>query len=115
MRFEIRNLKPETWNLVRQLADGIWDLLVPASRMKLQNITTEVIPVKMGVNLCCGDGSMAEHFLHSPQVGPALDEMGGKRMAESMRADRLPDSGLFSQVFNDIENHHPRELLSPVI
>jgi len=46
--------------------------------MILQNITPEVIPVEMGVNFGRGDGSVAEHFLHSSQVGTALNEMGGK-------------------------------------
>jgi hypothetical protein len=48
----------------------------------------------MRVNLCRGDGTVAKHFLHGPQISSMLDEMGRKRMPQHVRRDRLFDTRL---------------------
>ena len=32
----------------------------------------------MGINLCCGDTFVPQHFLHGAQVGAAFNQMRGK-------------------------------------
>ena len=36
------------------------------------------------INLGRGDIGMAQHFLDRPQIGPALEQMSGKGVAQSM-------------------------------
>src|SRR5206468_6814116 len=52
----------------------------------------EVVPIDVGVELRRGEVGVAEHFLHGAQVGPALEQMGGERMAERVRRDALAQS-----------------------
>ena len=98
---------------------GIWSLEFGIhflrSRMKRHYIAPQVIPVEVRIDFGGGYRCMAEHFLHRPQIGAAFDEMGGKRMAESMRTDRLSDAGFFCQAFNDVKDHHPGNLFSSSI
>ena len=41
----------------------------------------------MRIDFRGGNAFVSQHFLHRPQVGAALNQMGGKRMPESMRTD----------------------------
>ena len=40
------------------------------------------------VDLSCGKIRMAKHELNGPQVGPAFEQMGRKRMPDYVRAQR---------------------------
>ena len=51
------------------------------------------LPGQMRVELCRGDTRMTEQLLDDPQVGAALEEMGGKRVAQGVRADPLGQAG----------------------
>lgn len=42
---------------------------------------------EVGVNFCGGETLVAEHFLHSTQVGTILYEFGGKTMSEAVGGD----------------------------
>lgn len=64
-------------------------------------------PVDMSVDFGCGNAFVAEHLLNCPQVGSALKQVGGERMAERVRTDRLFNSGNLDQLFNNMENHYP--------
>ena len=41
------------------------------------------------VELGCGEVGVAEHLLDAAQVGPALEQVRGKRVPEKMRVDAL--------------------------
>ena len=47
---------------------------------------------------------MSEHFLNKPQIRPILDQMGGKRMPESMGRNRLGHSGKNSRRLDCLES-----------
>lgn len=57
------------------------------ARMEIGNYSFEVLPIQMRVNLRSGNAFVAQHFLHGAQVGSALNQMRGKRMAEGVWAD----------------------------
>jgi hypothetical protein len=46
----------------------------------------------MQVNLRSSDVGMPEEFLNSPQVGAAVQQMGGERVAEDMGCHALVDA-----------------------
>ena len=52
---------------------------------------------------------MAEHLLYCPQIGSAFEQMGGKRMAQSVRAHILRYSSKQAQLLDYIKYHHPCE------
>lgn len=58
-----------------------------ASRVKLRNLILEESVVKVRVNLRCGDLGVTKHFLNRPQIGTALNQVGGKTVPERMRTD----------------------------
>ena len=41
----------------------------------------------VSVDLRGGEVGVAQHLLHRPQVGSALEQMGGERVAERVRRD----------------------------
>src|ERR1035437_6243191 len=49
---------------------------------------------QMCVQLCRVDARMSEQLLNDAQVGPALQEMRGKRMPQGVRADAILQAGL---------------------
>ena len=51
----------------------------------------------MGVNLRGGQIGVAQHFLQTAQVCPALQQVAGKCVAEQMRVQRLGNAGLTAQ------------------
>lgn len=57
----------------------------------------------MGINFCRGNALMPQHSLYDPQVRAPLQQMGSKRMAESMGTYRLLDSGCNCQFFDPIK------------
>ena len=56
---------------------------------------------------------MAQHGLDSPQIGPAFEQMSGKGVAESVRADDLADAGPLGVEANVVEHRDAREALAP--
>lgn len=85
MKFQINVSKTES------LALGF---LFPPFPMKRLVDFFELLIRHMGINLCRGDGRMPEHFLNGANVGATLDEIGRKRMAQSVRMNVFHDSGL---------------------
>ena len=60
-----------------------------AARVEVDDGLPEVVAVEVGVYLRRRDGFVAEHLLHGPQIGPALDEVRRKGVPERMGADLL--------------------------
>ena len=81
--------------------------------MMLDNFTSEHVPVDMRINFRGGDGFMSQHALNCPQIGAAFQQMGGKGMAERVRADILGDAGLFRQFFNHVKHHDAGDTIAP--
>ena len=61
--------------------------------------------VDVDVDLGRGDALVAQHLLDGTQVGAALKQMGGKAVAQGVRADDLADACQFAQLLDDVENH----------
>lgn len=74
--------------------------------MKLGVDTFEVVPGDVRIDLGRGNISMAEKFLDNAQIGPTLQHMRCKGMAERVRRQGLLDPGLLG-IFSD---HLPDEL-----
>src|SRR5262245_42695360 len=45
----------------------------------------------MGIDLGCGEAAVAEQLLYAPQVGAAVEQVGGKAAAEGVRAGPVAD------------------------
>lgn len=69
----------------------------------------------MRINFCSDDGFVAQHFLNCPKIGAPIYQVGGKGMAEGMWTDVFSYVQFFTDVFNDGENHNPRQLFSSAI
>ena len=65
------------------------------------------------VNLRGGNTGVSEHFLQCPNVRTAGQQMRGKAMPESMRADVSTATDSSSVFFNQLPDHHPRNSISP--
>ena len=50
---------------------------------------------------------MSQHALDGPEVGPALQQMGGKGVTESMRTYRFVNSRHRSKILYNIKDHDP--------
>ena len=48
----------------------------------------------VGVNLCCGQITMPEKFLHAPEVGSSIQQVGGEAVPQRMRASRIHQTGM---------------------
>src|SRR6187399_272920 len=83
--------------------------------MELADHLAEVVPIKVSIDLRCGYGFVTQHLLHGAQVCTAFYEVGGKRVTEGVRADRLLQADACRQAFDNIEYHHPRQLLAPTV
>ena len=49
------------------------------------------------------DALMAQHLLDGTQVSTAFKQMGGKTVAQGVRADDLAHSGQLAQLLDDVE------------
>lgn len=78
----------------------------------LQNLLSEVALVDVHIDLGCADVFVAEHGLDSSQIGPSLQELRGKTVAESVWADVFLDSRFLGILFNIYEERYPAEVLA---
>ena len=65
----------------------------------------DVVSVEMGVDFGGGDAFVPQHLLHGTEVGAALHEVCGERVAEGVWTDRLGDAGGGGQRFDNQEYH----------
>lgn len=80
-----------------------------------ENLLSESAAVDVYIYFCGGDALVAEHLLNGAQVCPALEQMGGKGVAQCVRAYGLVYPGEFAKTFYNIENHHSRESTAAAI
>lgn len=95
--------------------ESIVRLYLSAAGMKTHNGLSKIIGIQMRINLSCGDGFMAEHFLYRPQISAAFYQMGRKRMPEGMRTDFLFNTCCFCRLFDDHKNHYPAQPFAPAV
>jgi hypothetical protein len=76
---------------------------------------SQKLAVDMGINLGGGNTRVTEHFLYSPQIGSSFYQVGGERMPEAMGGNGFGDSRFSDKIFEDQEDHHPRQAGSSVI
>ena len=55
----------------------------------------------VGINLGSGQTGVSEQFLHHPQVGPAVEQMCGKGVADGMGVHFFIDAALFGILLHD--------------
>src|ERR1044072_8672771 len=60
------------------------------------NRVPESRPHDVGVNLGGRDVGVPQHDLHAPQVGAALQEVGGEAVAEDVGREAVEDAGLLA-------------------
>ena len=63
----------------------------------------------MGIDFSSGNIRMAEHALYSPQIGPALEQMGSKTVAKQMGIDGLADTGSAGILLEALPNPLPAQ------
>src|SRR5512143_2929769 len=73
---------------------------------------SEVLPVHVGVNLCRRDVGVAEHLLHRAEVRPALEKVGGERVAQCVGRYGLGNSRLLDVPTQDLPGAHARQRLA---
>lgn len=86
------------------------DSLLPIiTRMVLQNLLAQELPVDMRVDFGSSNVLVSQHLLDGAQVCSALQKVCGKGMAESVRTDFLMDTCQFGLLLDDEEYHHAGE------
>ena len=80
-----------------------------------QNFLPQELPVEVGVYLGGRDTFVPQHLLDGPQVGPSLEQVGGKGMTQGMGAHFLADIALFAGPFHDIKHHDPGHFGAPPV
>ena len=83
--------------------------------MVLHDFLPQGCGVKMSVNFRCAYAFMAEQLLDYAQVGPALEQGRGKRVAERVRADGLAYARSLSLPLHHDEYHGARKVTTPAI
>ena len=68
----------------------------------------------MGVYLGSTYVFVPEHTLDDAEVGPPLEQMGGKGVAEGVGADGLREACLFGQLLDDMEHGDARHTFPEV-
>ena len=75
----------------------------------LEHGFAKVLHVEMSINLGGGKVFMSEQLLNDTQVSTVMEQMRGKRMAQSVRADGLGDARFGAQTAHDGKNHSARK------
>ena len=83
--------------------------------MVIQDILHPLLRADVGVNFCGKDAFVSEHLLHNTEVRTIFNQMGCKRMAESVRGDFFGYAGTLCLSLYHGENHHPAELPAPAV
>lgn len=89
-----------------EMDDSLFPII---TRMVLQNLFAEKLPVDMRVDFGSSNVLVSQHLLDGAQVCSALQKVCGKGMAESVRTDFLMDTCQFGLLLDDEEYHHAGE------
>src|SRR5260221_10858247 len=76
---------------------------------------SQKLTIKVSINFCSGNAFMPQHFLYSPKVSTAFNQMRGKRMAECMRRNCFLNTCFLYKIFNNVKYHYPGEFASPLV
>ena len=77
-------------------------MLFFSPRMGLTVILLQLTVGNVGVYLCGGERRVSEQLLHGIQVGAIVEHIGGKRVAEHMRAQAGGMHGAFHCLVNHV-------------
>ena len=69
------------------------DLYHLVAGVVLEDFVAEAGAVDVDVDFGGSDAFVAQHLLDGTQVGSAFEQVGGKTVAQSVRADDLADAG----------------------
>ena len=81
--------------------------------MVLNDLTSQHIPVDMGVDFSGRNRLVSQHTLDGAEVGTSFQQVGGEGMAEGVRTDIFGDAGFLCQLFNQVKNHDAGNAISP--
>ena len=84
-------------------------------RMMMEDFIAQGGRVDMGIDFRGAYRLMTEHGLNGTEVGTAFQKSSGKRMAERMRRDSLPDTGLLRVPLYHNKNHRPGEMTASAV
>ena len=73
------------------------------------NLLAQTCAVYVCVNLSCRYAFVSQHRLNDTQIGTALEQMGGKGVAECVRADTFVYSCNFCILLYHVEYHYARQ------
>src|SRR4029077_15662791 len=73
----------------------------------------QIVAVDPRIELGRAQVGVAEHLLYGPQVGPALQEVGGESMTEGGRAHALGDPGGLRGALDDPPHSPARKWRAP--
>ena len=83
--------------------------------MVFLNDLSEIVAVKMGINFGGGNGLMTQHFLYSPQIGSALNEVSSEGVPKGVRTHFFVQPCFIYQIFDVHKNHLPTEFFPPAV
>ena len=81
--------------------------------MVLNDLTSQHIPVDMGVDFSGRNRLVSQHTLDGAEVGTSFQQVGGEGMAEGVRTDVFGDAGLLRQFLDEMEYHDARDIFAP--
>ena len=79
--------------------------------MVLQYLCTQTTRVCVQIDLCGPDALVPQHGLNGTQVGSALQQAGGKGVAQRVGRNGLLDAGQRNQFLDDVEHRDARHVL----
>ena len=74
--------------------------------MMFYYLLTQTCTVDVGIYFGCRDTLVTEHCLYHTEVCTALEQMGGKGVAEGVRADTFLYTGHHNQLLDEMEHHN---------
>ena len=74
-------------------------------RMMEKYLSAEAVVVNMGIDTSSLYALMSQHSLYGPQTGATCQKMGGKGMAQGVRANGLLYASQLGKVFDEAEYH----------
>lgn len=83
-------------------------------QMLLKGVS-QLLLAQVGIYLCGGDIFVSEQLLHLSYAGPSLQQMRSEGVSEGVGADAFVYIGTGGSLLDDGENHHSRELFSPIV
>jgi hypothetical protein len=89
--------------------------VVSATRVELAMHRLQVFPVNVRVYLGGCYRTVSEHLLHSPQIGPAFEQVSREGVSQGVRADRFGDPNLAAILFEHLPEGHAGERSPPPI